>query len=133
MKKVLYLFLIIILIIPLASCSYFRKSILDVSNEDLKNAETARTVAKNFLSTWSLNSGVIRGALGTSINQLPAESVDAMNSLDELATNTNLTDSDLGMAMGLVVRIYSRVVLEVIKQYAPNVLQYLPAILGVSG
>jgi len=100
-----------------------------ISEQDLKNAETSKIIAKNLLSTWKLNSGFIRGALGNKISELPNQAVEAMNELDKLAEKTDLTDYDLGYSLGLRVRALSSIVQEVFKIYAPEVLKYLPSLL----
>jgi len=56
--------LIILMCFMLTSCAGIRKFSIEMSEEDIKNAETSRIVAKNLLSTWPINSGFIRAALG---------------------------------------------------------------------
>ena len=124
MKKIRILS-VLILCLFLVSCA----GIQAISNEDLKNAESSRIIAKNLLSTWKLNSGFIRGALGSNISQLPAQAVDAMNELDKLAEKINLNDFDLGYSLGLRIRALSSIVQEAFRMYAPEILKYLPSLL----
>ncbi len=107
-------------------CSNIQKGLVSLSEQDLKNAETTRTVAKNLLSTWMLNSGFIKGALGSTITQLPNEAVKAMEELDKLAKKTDLDDYDLGYSLGVRVNILNQLVMNAIKIYAPQILQYIP-------
>lgn len=122
MKKVL---IITVLAFSL-SCTSIRGNLVSLSEQDIKNAETSRVVAKNLLSTWKLNSGFIRGALGDRINQLPVGVVKALDELDLLAEKTGPNDFDLGYSLGLRVRLLGELVANALKLYAPEVLQYLP-------
>jgi hypothetical protein len=113
-------------------CGWFRKNLVELSESDLKNAEATRVVAKNLLSTWKLNSGFIRGVLGERLNELPAEIVEALDELDKLADRQDeLSDYDLGYSVGLRVRMFGAVVVKALKTYAPEVLKYLPALVGL--
>lgn len=122
MKK----FLIVLLVPLFFGCGSVQKGIVSLSEQDIKNAETSRVVAKNLLSTWKLNSGFIRGALGDRLNQLPVGVVKALDELDLLADKMGPNDFDLGYSLGLRVRLLSELVANALKLYAPEVLQYLP-------
>jgi hypothetical protein len=94
----------------------------------LKNAEALKTIATNYLELWPIQSGFIRGALGSRIDTLPAEAVKAMDELDELAARENtFTDHELGYSLGLRVRMLSQVVFEALRLYAPDVFQLIGA------
>ena len=118
----------------LASCSLYRESLVEMSREDVKNAEAVREAAINFLSTWNLNSGFIRGALGPRLDEFPAQFIVAMDELDDLADyngefmliNPKLTDYNLGYSLGLRVRTLEVLVQNALKIYAPDILKYLP-------
>lgn len=125
MRKLRISVVMILALVVLIGCATMQV----ISEQDLKNAETSKIVAKNLLSTWKLNSGFIRGALGTRILELPFQAVSAMNELDELAEKTNLTDYDLGYSLGLRVRALGAVVQEAFRLYAPEILKYLPSLL----
>ncbi len=131
MKKFKIIGISLLMVMFLASCASIRGDIVAFSKEDLKNATTSRTVAKNLLKTWKLNSGFIRGALGTNIDQLPQQAIQAMNELDKLADKKDLNDYDLGYSLGLRIRALNSVVQEAIRIYAPNILDYLPALLKI--
>ncbi len=127
MKRNLLFFLFFVVCLALCSgCSYLRSGMVSLSKEDLANAEAMRTTAGNLLSTWKMNSGFIRGALGDKINQFPAEVVKAMAELDALAEKKDLNDFDLGYSLGTRVRLMGAMIQNVVKQYAPEVLQYFP-------
>jgi len=121
MKKIF----ILILALGLLGCTSLQKSAIKVSEIDLKNAEASRAVAKNFLSTWKLNSGFIRGTLGDRLNQFPHEAVKAMDELDKLAEKTELNDFDLGYSLGARVRLLGEIVVQAIKHYFPKILEYI--------
>ena len=114
--------------IMLSGCSLYRESLLEMSREDVKNAEAVREAADNFKSTWNLNSGFIRGALGDRINEFPAQFSIAMDELDELAPPeyVPLSDYELGYSLGLRVRTLESLVQDALKIYAPDILKYLP-------
>lgn len=117
--------LIFFLVVSLVGCTSIQKSAIKVSETDLKNAEASRTVAKNFLLTWKLNSGFIRGTLGDRLNQFPHEAVKAMDELDKLAEQEELSDFDLGYSLGARVRLLSEVVVKALKQSFPGILKYI--------
>jgi len=121
MKTVLYL----IFAIALLGCTSLQKGALQLSKVDLENAEVSRKVAKDFMSTWKLNSGFIRGSLGDRVNQLPHEAVKAMDELDKLAEKTELNDFDLGYSLGARVRLLGELIVSALKHYFPKVLEYI--------
>jgi len=125
MKKIAVFLALLFL---MAGCSTFRKAAIKVSEQDLKNYETKKVVAQNYLKTWPMESGIIRGALGANLNQLPNEAVTAMDELDELAMQTEFNDHDLGYSLGLRVRMLNKIVLEALQMYAPNVFDLLNAL-----
>jgi len=121
MKKIF----ILILALCLLGCTSLQKSVIKVSEVDLKNAEASRTAGKNLLSTWKLNSGFIRGTLGDRLNQFPHEAVKAMDELDKLSEKTELNDFDLGYSLGARVRLLGEMVVQALKHYFPKVLEYI--------
>jgi hypothetical protein len=111
----------------LAGCAGMRGDIVKIMEEDKLNAETSRTAGRNLLSTWSVNSGFVRGSLGPDrMNALPMGVVKAMDELDALAAKTTWTDFELGYSLGLRVRLLSEIVAQALKLYAPEVLKYIP-------
>jgi len=129
MKKWIHILFLVSLIV-LISCARFRKGLVELSEEDLKNAETTRQVSKNLLSTWLLNSGFLRGALGNRIDELPRSAVEAMDELDEIAKRYEagdpFDDYALGYSLGLRIRMLTEVVLKALMQYAPSIFEALP-------
>jgi hypothetical protein len=103
-----------------------QKSIISLSKTDIKNAETSRILAKNLLSTWKINSGFIRGALGDRINKMPAEIVKAMDELDKISEKTEWNDFELGYSLGVRARLLGELIINCLKIYAPDVLKYIP-------
>jgi hypothetical protein len=103
-----------------------REAAVAWSEVDLENIAAGKEVAYNLLATWPFYSGFIRGALGTRIEQFPKELVENMDKLDEMAQQTEWTDQELGYSLGVRVQMASRIVMEILRQYAPEVLPYLP-------
>jgi hypothetical protein len=94
----------------------------------VKNYEASVQIAKDLLKTWRLNSGFIRGSLGDKLNQFPAEAIKAMNDLDRLAAKKEIDDFDLGYSLGARVRLMGAIIQNTLKQYAPEVLKYIPMV-----
>ena len=105
-----------------------RKNIVDLSKQDMENADTTREVARNLLSTWQLNSSFFRAAMGPQLKELPASIVDSMDELDKLAAipQEQWTDDVLGRSVGLRVRIMGAVVSDTLKKFVPKVLEFIP-------
>jgi hypothetical protein len=131
MKKFLIIVLLLVPITMTQGCSYIRGGIAKTGQWDIKNAEASRQLAKDFLSTWSLNSGFIRASLGENIGKLPFQAVKAMDELDILATKTQWTDFELGASLGLRVRMLGSLVVTTLQQYFPNVLKDIPSLIGL--
>lgn len=119
-------FLIILIpVIMFFGCSH-HQTVSDFGKWDIQNAATSRQLAEDLLSTWSLNSGFIRGALGTRIDQLPQSAVLAMDRLDELADKEEpLSDKELGETLGLRVRMLGALVRQALEMFAPEILTYI--------
>lgn len=109
----------------LSGCSPIRQVAIDISIENVKNAETIREVSKNCLSVWPIQSGFIKGALGSRINELPNEAIQAIDELDRLSELPEQTDYELGLFLGMKVRLLSSVVRVSLEKYAPDLLEYL--------
>lgn len=123
MKKAMLL----VCVMLLGGCATVRQGVLDISEEEMKNAETARMVAKNYLSITAIQIGMLKGAMGERINELPKTAVDAIDELSVLAAldPNSLTDEQLGLSLGLRVRLLCSIVREAIRIYAPDLLRYL--------
>jgi len=125
---VFFLFLLVITISFSSGCSYIRKGMVGLGQWDVKNAEATKKMAKDFLSTWPLNSGFIRASLGEGIDKLPHQAVKAMDELDGLSKKTDWTDFELGASLGLRVRMLGSLVVATLQQYFPNVLKDIPSL-----
>jgi len=119
--------LFVILLIFTTSCAGMRKSAIELSLSDIKNAEAAQEVAKNLLIAWPTYSGIIKGALGERISELPFGAVQAMNELDELSAMEIHSEYELGYSLGLKTRMLTDLVIESLKLYAPDILRLLPS------
>lgn len=122
--KTAFIFICVSLLL-LTSCSFVQKEVVEVSRQDVKNAETIREVSKNFLSTWPVNSGFIKGILKGQFDQFPKEMIEAMEELDQLSQKKDLDDFQLGYSLGLRVHVLSDIVKESLKKIAPQILKYL--------
>jgi len=111
----------------MVGCVAMRQGMIDVSREEMKNAETAREVARNYLSVTAIQIGMIKGNLGERINELPKSAVDAIDELSALAAldPNSLTDEQLGTSLGLRLRLLGTVVRAALEIYAPDILKYL--------
>ena len=117
-------------ILTLSGCSFIRRAAITMSKEDLKNAATARIIATNCMKTWGISSGFVRKALGVSIAKLPKEAVDAMDALDALqkkGDDYEYTDIEVGNILGYKAIICSSIVKRILKDYAPDVFNLIPA------
>jgi len=131
MRRVTLVVILLSMLAVLCGCAAVRETAVNISEEEVLNAETTRTVALNYLSIWPLQSGFIKGALGTRIDGLPVQAVEAMNELDRLAEQISedpngYSDEDLGLSLGLRVRVLISVVGEALKLYAPDVIKFVP-------
>lgn len=119
---------IVIILVAVCGCTPMRQAAIDISVENVKNAESAREVSLNCLEAWPIQSGFIKGALGSRINELPNEVLEAMEELDRLAGLSEQSDEELGFFLGLKVRLLNSVVMATIDKYAPDVVDFLPLV-----
>lgn len=123
--------IILILAILLSSCSWWHGVVGDAGKIDLQNYDASKQLAKDFLKTWPLNSGFLRGALGEKLQEFPAGVVGAMDQLDRLAMKQEFTDFELGFSLGARVRMLGAIVQEALKLYSPEVLKFVPSLLSL--
>lgn len=134
MKKFRIIGISVLVVMILASCASIRGDIVAISKEDLKNAETSRTVAKNFLKVWALNRGFIDGVFYKQEGQIPGDTLATMDQLNMRAKERGYWDQedyDLGYSLGLKEKALNSVIRELIKMYAPSIMDYLPALLKI--
>jgi hypothetical protein len=120
-----------ILMVGLLGCSTIHEWTKTAGELDIKNAEATKQLARDMLKTWSLNSGIIRGALGEQLREFPASAVEAMDELDKLASKIEWTDQELGYSIGYRLRMLNAVVQSALKLYAPDLLKMVPGVLGI--
>jgi len=125
MKK-LSTVIIVVSLLLLTGCTPLRQVAIDTSIENVKNAETVREISLNCISVWPIQSGLIKGALGNRINEIPNESVQAIKELDRIAALPEQTDYELGLFIGLKVRLLGSVVQITLEKYTPSVAEILP-------
>lgn len=124
----------ILICVLLCGCAAMRKTATDISSEEVKNLEATRQVAKDYLTIWPMQSGLIKGALGPRMDEMPTQAIAAINELDTLSEKLNeadpnsIKDYELGLSLGLRIRLLGSVVQEALKLYAPDVLDLIPVI-----
>lgn len=123
----------LVCILYLCGCPAIRQTAIDVSEEEFLNMIAARTIALNYLEIWPMQSGFLRGALGHRMDEMPTHAIEAMDELDRLAELCNQEDStcmdhELGLSLGLRIRLLGTAVQSAIRTYAPDVIQYVPLI-----
>lgn len=118
--------LLISVLLLVAGCSTTRQVALDVSLEKVENVEAMRKIASECIDIWPFKSGVIKGALGYRIKELPTDVLEAKEELDRLSKKENLSDYELGLFLGLQTRLFSSVVQVTLEKYSPNVVELLP-------
>ncbi len=125
----------IILLAGLFGCASFQTQIIKVDDQ---NAIATMKSAKQVLKHWSMNSAFLRVSLQSNLKEkMPASVSDAMDNLDKLALKdpATITEADAGSVLAYVGRIISPTIAELIKQYAPDVmeqiLKYLPAFISL--
>jgi len=130
--------LIAALLIGTQACTMkaLRVKTIELSESDMENAATVRTIAKNLLTSWPTWSGLIHCGLGTSMKKLPIEAIEAWMKLDVMAANykenpESLSDGQLGCSIGLRILILSRTVQEAIEQIAPELLSAVGTLGGL--
>jgi len=104
-------------------------ALVNLTAEDVQNAEAMKAAAENLLKTWPVYSGIMVGALGDRIKDLPQRAIVAMATLDVLASKQGWTDYELGLSLGLRIHIAAATVTEAIKMYAPDLIDLLPALI----
>lgn len=119
---------LIVLSFILAGCSIARQAGEDYCEESKLNTESIKSTAECILRDWPVCHGLIVGSMGPRIDELPQHMRDAMNQLDELSQKYyagELTDYELGLALGLKLRLLMNTIAETLRIYAPDVLIYL--------
>jgi len=125
---------IFMMILFLTACGHLRDFTVDVSEEEVKNFESAQVVAENYHKIWLMQSGFIRSALGPRLTMLPAAAIQAMDELDELCQKdfSELSYKEQGESLGKRVLILNEIALKAVELYAPDVWGVLTSIgLGI--
>ena len=148
---------ILCLTFVLGGCATIRKNALKLSASDIKNAETTVGVAKNLLESWPVWSAALKRATKPYEGKIPSDAIKAWKELDQLACIHNpskfpqktevgdgiegmptfecekreLTWYEFGWSLGDRAIMLAEIVLEGIKQVAPEVLAKVPRLLGL--
>lgn len=121
-----------LLVIIAGGCGPARKTLVGLSKEEILNNEAVRESAINWLQVWPMQSGFIHGLMAHRQGEFPEHVVDAINELDDLALSmsgidpNDMLDYDLGLSLGLRVRLLGAVVEETVKAYSPDMLDLIP-------
>ncbi len=126
---------IITLTILLVGCASIQTQIIKIDDQ---NAVATMKSAKQILKHWPMNSAFIRISLQSNLKEkMPASVSDAMDNLDKLVLKdpAAITEADAGSVLAYIGRIISPTIAELIKQYAPDVMEqimkYLPAFISL--
>ncbi len=85
MKKKGIFIVCFLMVIMLVGCSWLREGAVDLSEEHIKNMETARIIANNLNTAWPTFSGMLDGYYGDDLEDyLPPRALDAKDTLDEI-------------------------------------------------
>jgi len=122
----LFLVFFISVQIGLTGCTAARKDLIKLSESDIKNSEALTEAARNLLKTWPLYSGIIKGAMYGQEVEFPTGAVSAMQLLDLLAEEEELSTQQLGYSLGLRIYLLGSTVRIAIERYKPDLLVYLP-------
>lgn len=132
LTTILLLILLTVIVILAEGCAIGRAGVVDCSKEEVKNLYAAREVAHNYLKIWQMQSGFIHGLMEHRQGEFPEHVVDAINELDDLSAKllagdpNEIIDYDLGLSLGLRVRLIGAVVEESVKAYSPDLLDVIP-------
>ena len=120
--------MVVLALLLVTGCEMTRQTATDISTENIKNTETMKEISQSCISVWLVQSGFIKGALGSRINELPNEATEAIDELDRLAGLPERSDYELGLFLGLKVRLSSSVLRVTLEKYSPNVGEILPLV-----
>jgi hypothetical protein len=132
MCRVILILLFMSLMAVLTGCTAVREGAVAISEADLKNVETGRIIARNYLEAWPFQSAFIKGALGARMDELPSYVVDAMEELDQISIEygtmepNDVNDTYLGKSLGLRVQMLTSIIAEALKFYMPDALDFVP-------
>jgi len=123
-KQFTWLFVILCLLI-LPGC-YTTQGFIKLEQQQTETIKQAKAGTLLLLENWEFRSGVIHGALQSQIDALPAAAVKAMAELDDIAKRRDeLSDYELGYALGLRISMLESTVRLAVKKFAPSVLSYV--------
>lgn len=143
----------LMVVLALSGCAWTRQTIVDLSRSDVKNMEAVKEASRNLITTWPMYSGLIQGYFQNDIEKLPGEFVKALHQLDTIACSVNpawypeglkenpfscpdegqpLTDWELGYSLALRIYMLKETVREILRSYAPDLLEFLPVLVGFS-
>jgi len=119
--------IVLMCLLWLGGCATMRQVPIRISEEEIENAKALKVVARNCLSITAFQVGMLEGGLGEDINKLPASAITAIEEMKQLSAldPNSLTDEQLGLSLGLRLRILCTVVKEALAIYAPEVLLFL--------
>jgi hypothetical protein len=83
---------------------------------------TVKQAVRDCLKDWAFYMGVLKGALGPNLDNLPKQTIDCIAAISAIAQKPidQITDEELGFILGSKVRMLSPVIRGLIEQYVPN-------------
>lgn len=140
MKLFLIFLLVLFLLVGCASIGKVQRGVVqDLVNYDAQSAGTTRIAAREILSTWQLNSGVLSVVLVKFKDLLPCNcngDIQTLNNLSAkciakdsngLLTCQELSDNDLGIAVGTWAFVWG----DIVKSGVSQIIQtFFPAVMA---
>lgn len=122
----------ILAILSLGGCTNIRSNLIDVTEEDLANRDTAIQAATNLIKAWDIKSRFIRISLG---DHMPLQMIKAIDALDNIRTTWEqngalVTGAMAGEILGHHANLVTGVAREFLKVAAPDVLDMLITMVG---
>lgn len=123
-----YLTIFLLPVLLVAGCAAGRQAAIDLSEENVLNAEAMRQVARNCRSVIQMQIGFTETALGNRMDELSIEDVKALKELKQLAEKPELSDYEVGRFLGSKARLLGSVVQVALEKYAPDIGVMLPLV-----
>ena len=122
------LMLAILMLLMLTGC-LTTKEFVKYETTKKQSIEEAKAGVELMLQGLEFRTGLLDGVLGPYRADLPANIVSAFAELKQLVekykADGTLSDYDMGLALGIQLRLRGEVMQTIIKKYAPGVLKYV--------
>lgn len=118
-------FIALISIFILSGCTTYHRTVLKISEEDVKNTEISEAAARLLLLTWDHRSGKIHGYLQQDIAKVPFEAITIIGKLDKLAEKESYTSRELGEARSMIAKLIVLGTSDFLKKHGINILSIM--------